>query len=171
MFFEGTLCKRFSKILHFTKQNFRYTKIQFLFIFYLYPHGAACAFYLQNDSSSSTERYWKSMVCEVKASEKLLCCFAEGAKHGCVAVLDILLRCTQKYIFATHRHNCSQNAFWQPWLHFAMQNVTIVRSTHAYTKNCAFATLYFLKKRFTNLLFSILQSVKKEILAKLYYIL
>ena len=115
MFFEGTLCKRFSKILHFTKQNFKYTKIQFLFIFYLYPHGAACAFYLQNDSSTSTERYWKSMVCEVKASEKLLCCFAEGAKHGCVAVLDILLRCTQKYIFATHRHNCSQNAFWQPW--------------------------------------------------------
>ena len=167
MFFEGTLCKRFSKILHFTKQNFRYTKTQFLFIFYLYPHGAACAFYLQNDSSTSTERYWKSMVCEAKASKKLLCCFAEGAKHGCVAVLcknaflHQIYFCynrtkhawclMQKCIFAKHRHNCAKR--------------------HAYTKNCAFGTLYFLKKRFTNLLFSILQSIKKEILAKLYYIL
>ena len=84
------------------------------------------------------------MVCEAKVSEKLLCCFAEGAKQGCVAVLNILLLCTQKCIFATHRHNCSQNAFWQPWLHFAMQNVTIVRSTHAYTKDCAFGTIIFI---------------------------
>jgi hypothetical protein len=64
------------------------------------------------------------MVCEAKVSEKLLCCFAEGAKQGCVAVLNILLLCTQKYIFATHRHNCAKR--------------------HAYTKDCAFGTIIFI---------------------------
>ena len=71
------------------------------------------------------------MVCEAKVSEKLLCCFAKGAKQGCVAVLcqnaflhHILLLCTQKYIFAKHSHNCAKR--------------------HAYTKDCAFGTIIFI---------------------------